>query len=101
MCVYGVIEFKDLRGSYLDILHWMPDDYENSIAKLYDYFTDDEIYGILSSSSHTAANKQILDILIERLSCKEDQCILFEQLEEIAVASDKLKDTIQELRSGT
>ena len=78
----------------------MPDDYEQSIGKLQNYFSDEQICTILYSSDYTSANKLILDYLIERMSCKEDQLDLCDQLEKIAEASNELKTIIQEIRSG-
>ena len=78
----------------------MPDDYEQSIGKLQNYFSDEQICEILYSSGHATANKLILDYLIEKMSCKEDQLDLCDQLEKIAAASNELNVIIQELRSG-
>ena len=78
----------------------MPADYEQSIGRLQNHFTDEQICTILYCSSCTTANKLILDCLIERMSCKEDQLDFCAQLEKIAAASNELKIIIQEIRSG-
>lgn len=78
----------------------MPDNYEQSIAKLQNYFSDEQICTILYCTSHVTANKLILDYLIERMSCKEDQLDFCDQLEKIATSSDELKFIIQRLRAG-
>ena len=77
----------------------MPDNYEQSVGKLQNYISDDHICMILSSSNSTAANKKILDCLIERMSCKEELLDLCDQLETITT-SHQLTMVISEMRSG-
>ena len=77
----------------------MPNDYEQSVGKLQDYISDDQMCMILSSSNSTTANKKILDCFIERMNCKEDLLDLCDQLEKIAI-SHQLSMLITELRSG-
>ena len=77
----------------------MPDDYELTIGKLQHYISDDQICAILSSSNSTAANKIILDCLIERMSCREELFDLCDQLEIITTSHD-MKIVINELRLG-
>ena len=77
----------------------MPDDYELTAGKLQNYFSDDQLCDILSSSSSTIANKIILDCLIERMSCKEDLLDLCDQLSNITSSHD-LKILINEIRLG-
>ena len=100
LCIWCMLDFAQLKTQYQTILHLMPDDYEQSVGKLQDYITDEQICTILCSGSNVAANKLILDFLITRMSCKEDQLDLCDQLEKIATASDELKMIIQQLRSG-
>ena len=100
LCVLFAIDFAQLKAHYHTILHLMPGDYEQSIGKLQNHFSDDQICAILYSTNCRTANKLILDSLIERMSCKEDQLDLCDQLEKIATASDELKVIIQKLRSG-
>ena len=77
----------------------MPDDYELTAGKLQNYFSDDQLCDILSSSSSTIANKIILDCLIERMSCREDLLNLCDQLSNITSSHD-LKILIYEIRLG-
>ena len=77
----------------------MPDDYEQSVGKLLNYISDDQICMILSSSNSTAANKIILDCLIERMSRKEELLDLCDQLETITT-SHQLNMLISKMRSG-
>ena len=77
----------------------MPDDYELTAGKLQNYFSDDQLCDILSSSSSTIANKIILDCLIERMSCREDLLDLCDQLSNITSSHD-LKILINEIRLG-
>ena len=100
-CVFlFTTDFAQLKTHYHTILHLMPDDYEQSIGRLQNHFSDDQICAILYSGNCRTANKLILDSLIERMSCKEDQLDLCDQLEKIPTASSELKAIIQQLRSG-
>jgi len=81
------------------ILQLMPDNYEQSVGKLQNYISDDQICMILSSNNSTAANKIILDCLIERMSCREELLDLCDQLETITT-SHQLMMVISEIRSG-
>ena len=77
----------------------MPDNYEQSVEKLQNYISDDQICMILSSSNSTKANKIIFDCLIERMSCREELLDLCDQLETIST-SHQLNMLISEIRSG-
>ena len=91
--------FTPLKAHYHTILKLMPDNYEQSVGKLQNYISDDQICMILSSSNSTTANKTILDCLIEKMSCKEELLNLCDQLETIAT-SHQLLMVISEIRSG-
>ena len=77
----------------------MPDDYEPSVGKLQNYFSDEQICTILCSSNSTIANRKILDCLIERMRRKEDLLDLCDQLEKI-IASLDLMNVVNEIRTG-
>ena len=77
----------------------MPDNYEQSVGKLQNYISDDQICMILSSSNSTTANKIILDCLIERMSRKKELLDLCDQLETIST-SHHLMMVISEIKSG-
>ena len=77
----------------------MPDNFEQSVGKLQNYISDDQICMILSSSNSTTANKIILDCLIERMNCKEELLDLCDQLETISM-SHLSKMLINAARSG-
>ena len=77
----------------------MPDNYEQSVGKLQNYISDDQICMILSSGDYTTANKIILDCLIERMSCREELLDLCDQLETIST-SQQLNMLISKIRSG-
>jgi len=77
----------------------MPDDYEENVGKIQNYISDNQICMILGSGNSTAANKLILDYLIERMSCREELLDLCDQLETIS-KSDQLTAVITEIRSG-
>ena len=92
-------DFAELKAVYHNILHLMPDDYELTVGKLLSYISDDQICAILNSNNVTIANKQILDCLIERMSCREDLLDLCDQLENICASHD-LNMVINEIRIG-
>lgn len=77
-------------------------DYENTINLLQNYLTDDQICQILSSPNYNAANKVILDCLIEKFKESVDISELCKKLEMIASlsASKELASIINELRAG-
>ena len=77
----------------------MSDNYEQSVGKLENYISDDQICMILSSSDPSTANKIMLDCLIERMSCREELLDLCDQLETISTAH-QLTMVISEIRSG-
>ena len=93
------VDFTLLKDNYYTILQLMPDNYEQSVGKLQNYISDDQICMILSSSNSTTANKIILDCLIERMSCREELLDLCDQLETIS-ASHQLTMVISKIRSG-
>ena len=100
VCTYTAItDFTELRAHYHTVLRLMPDDYELTVGKLQNYFSDDQICFILSGNSSSVANKIILDCLIERMSCREELLDLCDQLENIATSHD-LKLVINEIRFG-
>ena len=78
----------------------MPDNYEQSVGKLQNYISDDQICMILSTSNSTTANKIILDCLIERMSCKNELLDLCDQLETIST-SHQLNMLISDIKAGT
>ncbi|XP_065900591.1 uncharacterized protein [Dysidea avara] len=92
-------DFTELKAHYHTILQLMPDSYEQSVGKLQDYISDDQICMILSSSDSITANKIILDCLIERMSCREEVLDLCNQLETITT-SHQLMMVISEIRFG-
>ncbi|XP_065894224.1 uncharacterized protein [Dysidea avara] len=92
-------DFAPLETHYHTILELMPDNYEQSVGKLQNYISDDQICMILSSSNSTTANKIILDCLIERMSCREELLDLCDQLETITT-SHQFRMVISEIRSG-
>ena len=94
-----MLDFSQLKTHYHTILQLMPDNYEQSVGKLQNYISDDQICMILSSSNSTTANKIILDCLIKRMSCREELLDLCDQLETITT-SHQLMVVISEIRSG-
>ena len=77
----------------------MPAEYEQSVGKLQNHISDEQIWIILSCSNCNVANKMMLNCLIEKLKCKEDLLDLCDQLEKISNSSD-LMVLITEIKSG-
>ena len=97
--IYNSSDFTELRAHYHTILHLMPNDYELTVGKLQNYFSDDQICDVLLCSNSTDANKLILDHLIQVMSCREELLDFCDQLELIAESHD-LKVIINGIRSG-
>ena len=77
----------------------MPNNYELTVQKLENSFSDDQICSILKSGNSTIANKKILDCLIEKMNCREELLDLCVQLENISTSHD-LKIVLNKIRSG-
>ena len=77
----------------------MPEEYEQSVGKLQDHISDDEICDILCSDNYRIANNKILNCLIKKLSCEVDLLGLCDQMEKIATAHD-LTEILKKIRSG-
>ena len=84
------------------ILQSLPMDYENTLNLLQNYLTDDQICQILSSSNYSAANKIILDCLIEKFKESVNIPELCKKLELIASlsTSKQLSGIVNELKEG-
>ena len=80
---YLIADLTELKAFFHDLLYVMPDDYVRTIGKLKNYFTDDQIYAVLSSDNSTKANKIIMNCLIEGISCKEELLDVYDQMESI------------------
>ena len=85
---------------YEEILECFPKDFHQSLQKLQDKLSDDQICTILSCSSSYTANKMILDVLIDRMKCKEDLLDLCDQLDRLTDISPGLHHHIYEIRQG-
>ena len=77
-------------------------DYENTLNLLQNYITDDQLCQILSSPNYNAANKVMLDCLIEKFKESVDVSELCKKLELIASLSTSklLSDVVSELKAG-
>jgi len=94
------LEFNQLKQYYHTILQLMPDDYEQSVGKLQNHISDDQLCDILTCTSNCrAANTKLLNCLIEKLTCKEDLLDFCDQLERIAASNDLIV-IIEELKTG-
>ena len=77
----------------------MPETYEQTLGRLQNFFSDDQLCAVLSCSSCSVANKLILDCLIKRMEREEDLLDFCDQLEKIT-GSQNLNDIINDIRSG-
>ena len=94
-----IVDFSQLKAQFHTILQLMPDDYEQSIGKLQNHISDDEICDILCSGNYRIANNKILNCLIGKLNNKEDLLDLCDQLEKITTSHD-LVVIIKDIKSG-
>ena len=93
-------EFILLKSRYKEILKCFPKDFLQSLEKLQDKLSDDQICTILNCSNSHTANKMILDCLIDKLKFKEDMFDLCNQLDRLTDISPDLKHLINDLRKG-
>lgn len=101
--IYVIITGLQLLVSrYQVILQSLPMDYENTLNLLQSYLTDDQLCQILNSSNYSAANKVILDCLIEKFKESVDVSELCRKLELIASlsTSKELASIVKELKAG-
>lgn len=91
-----------LISRYDVVLQSLPMDYENTLNLLQNYVSDDQMCQILNSSNYNAANKIILDCLIEKFKGSVDVSELCKKLELIASlsTSKELSNIINELKAG-
>ena len=94
------LDFSVLKSHYKEILKCFPKDSLQSLNKLQDVLSDDQICAILNCSTSHTANKMILDCLIDKLKFKEDMFLLCNQLDGLTDISSDLKHLINELRKG-
>ena len=96
-----VIDFDLLKLKYKEILEYFPKDFYQTLQKLQDKLSDDQICTILNCSSSQIANKMILDYLIDSMKCREDLLDLCDQLDRLTDISPSLQNLIDEIRQGT
>jgi len=97
--MYLFIELFEIKIRYRDILHLMPDDYNQTLKNLQNDISDDEIAGILGCHHSNVANKQILDCLIQKIETREKMLDFCDQLEKISTSQD-LRTIIVEIQTG-
>ena len=99
-CLYVGLQL--LTSQYQVILQSLPSDYENTLNLLQNYLTDYQIQQILSSPNYAAANKAILDCLIEKFKESVDISEFCTKLELIASlsTSEQLGSIVNELKTG-
>jgi len=99
---YFRIGLQLLISQYQAILQSLPNDYENTLNLLQNYLTDDQIYQILNSPNYAAANKAILDCLIEKFKESVDVSEFCKKMDLIASlsTSEQLSSIINQLKTG-
>ena len=102
MCdiVLRILDFHLLKLKYKEILECFPKNFHQSLQKLQDKLSDDQMCTILNSSTPDIANKMILDCLIDRIKCREDLLDLCDQLDRLTDISPGVKCLINEIRQG-
>ena len=83
----------------MSLLDNMPENYELSLARLQQLFSDEQICDILGRPEARSCNQKILNCLIERVSCEEDVLDLCSHLEKI-MGSPALVGIVEELQEG-
>jgi len=79
----------------------MPINFHLTIEKFKDYLSDNQIAIILNSSNFVSANKNIIDFLIEGITCKGDLENFYDQLCcKLFYASFFMQKILKELKSG-
>ena len=94
-----LIDFSKLKTHYRAILDLMPTNYEQTIGRLQNFITDDEICAVLCSDSTKSANKFILDCLINKMQTKQHLLNFCAHLELACPSQDMLMIT-EDIKSG-
>ena len=99
--VFNIIfaDFIEIKIHYHDILHLMPDDYQQTLQKLQPVVTGDETAEILEIGYADTANKKILDCLIQKMENREHMLDFCEHLEKV-ITSQNLKTIVSEIKTG-
>ena len=84
----------------MPLLDNLPENFESSLGRLQQIFSDEQICDILSIQEPRASNQKILNCLIERVTCEEDVLDLCSNLDKI-MGSQALASIVEELRKGT
>ena len=97
--MYVSKDFALLKATYIDILRSFPEDYQQTLGKLQDRFTDEQICKVLKCTSTGSANKMMLDYLINNIKSREDLLDFCDQLDKLTY-SLSLLHVVKELRKG-
>ena len=95
--------YLNLRQKYEAIVQCLPTNYEKTLLLLQSKLTDVQICEVLGSANHSAANKVIVNCLMEMVKCKDDVLGFCDCLQSIALLlSDpsELVVIITEIKSG-
>ena len=94
------LDFDLLKLKYKEILECFPKEFHQSLQKLQDKLSDDQMCSILNCSSYHTANIMILDCLINNMKCREDLLDLCDQLDRLTDTSPGLQHLINQIRGG-
>ena len=94
------LDFCLLKSLYREILKCFPKQSLQSLEKLQDTLSDDQICAILNCSNSQSANKMILDCLIDKMKFREDIFDLCDQLDKLNDVTPDLKCLTNKLRKG-
>ena len=96
--LFFCIDFAIVKAKYIEILSYLPENYEAMIGSLQEYLSDSQICDILSVTS--GHSQKILNCLILRLKSKEDLLDFCDHLEKVQGAHASLKVIVEQLRKG-
>ena len=94
------LDFHLLETLYKEILKCFPKESLQSLEKLQDALSNDQICAVLNCSNSHSANKMILDCLIDKMKFREDVFDLCDQLDKLTDVTPDLKYLTDELRKG-
>jgi len=92
-------DFTLLKAKYRNILQSFPEDHQQTLGKLQDSLTDQQMSEVLDCTDSDSANKMMLDYLINNIKCREDILDFCDQLDKLTY-SLSLLHVVNELRNG-
>ena len=99
----SILGLDALKERFDLIVAALPSSYRETLLLLQDKFTDQQISMIMDSPDYYAANKLILNYLLERVRCKDDVIELCEFLSSASLLlpdSSHLVEIVAEIKTG-